>query len=127
MKGELKMIRHYFRRTFILSLVFGMTIFLLPFGVFAQTPVYVDIKPGSCPNPINLKSQGVVTVAILGVPYVDESNPGFDVATIDPASIRLVYGTMEVAPIRSSTEDVGAPFIGDPLSCDDCYISDPDG
>jgi len=114
------MIRHYFRRTFILSLVLGMTIFLLPFGALAQTVVAVDIKPGSCPNPLNIKSQGVLPVAILGAAE-------FDVATIDPASIRLVYGETEVAPIRSSIEDVGAPFIGDILSCDDCYISDPDG
>ena len=120
MKGELKMIKSYFKRTFILSLVFGMTIFLLPHGVFAQSEVYVDIKPGSCPNPINVKSQGVVSVAILGT--VD-----LDVMTIDPASIRFVYGETEVAPIRSSIEDVAAPFIGDILSCEDCYISGPDG
>ena len=28
--------------------------------------ITVDIKPGSCPNPLNLKSNGVLPVAILG-------------------------------------------------------------
>lgn len=44
-------------------------------------PVPIDIKPQSCPNPINVKSRGVLPVAILGTAE-------FDVTTIDPASIR---------------------------------------
>jgi hypothetical protein len=44
--------------------------------------VYVDIKPGSCPNPINLKGKGVLPVAICGT-------EDFDVKTIDPESILL--------------------------------------
>ncbi|GAI36006.1 unnamed protein product, partial [marine sediment metagenome] len=44
--------------------------------------VEVDIKPGSCPNPLNLKSEGVLSVAILG-------SEDFDVTTIDPGSIFL--------------------------------------
>ena len=119
------MIRHYFRKTFILSLVFGMSIFLLPYGVFAQTPtsVYVDIKPGSCPNPMNVKSQGVLMVAILGT--VD-----LDVATIDPASIKMVLpGGTEVAPIRSSIADV-ATYVETPTISDcggACYTQTGDG
>lgn len=58
--------------------------------------VGVDIKPGSCPNPLNVKSKGVLPVAILG-------GDGFDVRAIDVASVRLVG----VAPLRSSYEDVG--------------------
>src|SRR4030042_5245628 len=97
MKGELKMIRHYFRRTFILSLVFGMTIFLLPCGVFAQdVAVAVDIKPGSCPNPMNVKSRGVLPVAILGTAE-------FDVTTIVPESIQLFYGDTPLAEAIRST------------------------
>lgn len=42
----------------------------------------IDIKPGSCPNPVNIKSKGVFPVAILGT-------EDFDVDTIDIASIRL--------------------------------------
>ena len=43
---------------------------------------YVDIKPGSCENPVNRKSKGVLPVVILG-----EEN--FDVSTIDPSSVLL--------------------------------------
>ena len=64
--------------------------------------VALDIKPGSCPNPINVTSHGVVPAAILG-------SGDLDVTTIDPASIRLAG----VAPLRSGYEDVGTPF--DPM------------
>ena len=70
-----------------------MTISLVP------VEVPVDIKPGSCPNPFNATSKGVLPVAVLGT-------EDLDVSTIDPASIRL----NGVAPLRSSTEDVGTPF-----------------
>jgi len=70
-----------------------MTISLVP------VEVPVDIKPGSCPNPFNAASKGVLPVAVLGA-------EDLDVATIDPASIRL----NGVAPLRSSYEDVGTPF-----------------
>jgi hypothetical protein len=75
-----------------------------------------DIKPGSCPNPLNLKSQGVLPVAILGTAE-------FDVSTIDRASIRL-HG---VAPRRSSLEDVATPFTGEITSCESCAELGPDG
>jgi hypothetical protein len=43
---------------------------------------FVDIKPGSFPNPINPSSGGVVPVAILG-------SESFDVRTIDAATIEI--------------------------------------
>jgi hypothetical protein len=74
--------------------------------------VSIDIKPGSCPNPLNLKSRGVLPVAILGT-------KSFDVMSIDPASIRLGREGLpgKVAPIRWSYEDVGTPFTGDLCDC----------
>jgi len=116
------MIRHFFRRSFILLLVFGMFIFLLPCGVFAQIEVAVDIKPGSCPNPINVKSQGVLTVAILGT-------GDFDVTTIDRASIKMLVGETEteVAPIRSSIEDVAIASEFSDSGCGICYTQGSDG
>jgi hypothetical protein len=60
--------------------------------------IIIDIKPQTCPNPLNTKSKGVLSVAILGT-------EGFDVTTIDPVSI-LLQG---VAPIRWSIEDVSTP------------------
>lgn len=61
--------------------------------------VDLDIKPTSCPNPFNVKAQGVLPVAILGTET-------FDVTQIDIASLRLET----VAPIRSSLEDVATPL-----------------
>jgi hypothetical protein len=83
------------------------------------TKVPVDVKPGSCPNPLNFKSQGVLPIAILGT-------FDLDVTTIDPVTIRLEG----VAPLRSSLEDVATPF--EPFTgkthCEmDCLEDGPDG
>ena len=80
----------------------------------AQEAVYVDIKPQSCPNPLNTKSRGVLPVAILGTAT-------FDVTTIDVASI-LLEG---VAPVRDSLIDVATPF--DPAQPCDCDTLGADG
>ena len=84
--------------------------------VFSEQPVEaaLDIRPGSCPNPINPASRGVLPVAILG----DER---LDVEDIDPASVRLAG----VAPVRWSVEDVATPPT-DPGECA-CAEYGPDG
>jgi hypothetical protein len=86
-----------------------------------EIPVYVDIKPGSCPNPLNLKSKGVLPVAVLGT-------ADFDVTAIDPATVRLALtaGDEEpsVFPLRWSIEDVATPFNG--VECD-CHELNGDG
>jgi hypothetical protein len=61
--------------------------------------IAVDIKPGSCPNPLNIKSKGVLPVAILG-------SEDFDVKEIKKNSIKL----MGVKSLRWSYEDVATPF-----------------
>jgi hypothetical protein len=71
--------------------------------------VSFDIKPGSCPNPINVKSKGVLPAAIMGT-------DSFDVTQIDPATLRLEG----VAPLRWAYVDVGEPF--EPFTGkEDCY------
>lgn len=79
-----------------------------------EVEVSVDIKPGSCPNPINVKSRGLLPVAVLG-------SEDFDVATIDPSTIRLTRESVDcsVEPIRWSYEDVATPFEGEPCDCHD--------
>jgi hypothetical protein len=81
-------------------------------------PVYVDIKPGSCPNPINFKEKGVLPAAVLGTEE-------FDVTQIDPASILLGREGVEcqVPPLRWSHEDVATPFEGELCDCHE-YMSD---
>ncbi|RKY10314.1 MAG: hypothetical protein DRP56_01375 [Planctomycetota bacterium] len=77
-------------------------------------PIAIDIKPGSCPNPLNVKSKGVLPVAILG-------SEDFDIAMIDPVSLRLEG----VAPIRSRIEDIAAPVAV--LTDCACTTDGPDG
>lgn len=78
------------------------------------SPVAVDIKPGSCPNPLNVKSNGVLPVAILGTEDVN-------VIDIDPFSILLA----DVNAIRCGFEDVAAPLL-EASECT-CTENGPDG
>ena len=66
----------------------------------------IDIKPQSCPNPLNTKSKGVLPVAILGT-------ASLDVNDIDVSTVRLE----NVSPIRNAFEDVATPFGGDLCDC----------
>jgi hypothetical protein len=75
-----------------------------------------DIKPTSCPNPLNVKSRGVMPAAILGT-------EDFDVMEIDPESIMLAC---TVQPLRWSYEDVATPVGPDAELCD-CTEEGPDG
>jgi len=79
-------------------------------------PIEIDIKPTSCPNPLNVNQKGVTPVAILGT---DE----LDVHDVDTASI-LLEG---VAPLRFSYEDVATPYTGDGMDRDACTTAGPDG
>jgi parallel beta-helix repeat protein len=83
-------------------------------GLLSRLTVALDIKPGGCPNPLNLNSWGVLPVAVLG-------SEQFDVNTIDVASVRLE----SVAAIRHSYEDVAAA-VSDDNECN-CTTEGPDG
>jgi hypothetical protein len=87
-------------------------------AVPAHPEVAVDIKPGSCPNPINVNSRGVLPIAILGT-------NDLNVTTIDPGTIRLAG----ISPLRWALEDVATPyepFIGK-QTANDCTVAGPDG
>lgn len=84
-----------------------------------QASFLLDIKPGSCPNPVNVKSHGVVPVAIVGT-------ASHDVSWIVLDSVRLSRADGiggEVAPHEgppgphSVYEDVATPFGGEPCAC----------
>lgn len=71
--------KHFFAAAIMLTLlVAGLHV------VYAvePVPVQIDIKPGSDDNSINLGSNGVVPVAILG-------SADFDTTTVDPLSVTL--------------------------------------
>ncbi len=115
--------------------------YAIRFSQLARTiRVPVDIKPGACPNPFNIGSQGVLPVAILGT-------SDFDVTTIDPTTVTLVGGQIlsedplkrkkkikilvnKQHPLRWSLEDVGGTPDGplaakiDPYQCNNLG---PDG
>lgn len=55
----------------------------------------IDIKPGSYPNSINLKSKGVMPVAVLTTDL-------FDAATVDPETVQLEG----IDPVKWSMDDV---------------------
>ncbi|MHC4690272.1 MAG: integrin alpha [Planctomycetota bacterium] len=76
--------------------------------------VNIDIRPGSCPNPLNVKSKGKLPMAILGSEYLD-------VYDVDPASVRFEG----VEAVRSSYEDVATP-VTDINDCN-CTTEGPDG
>jgi hypothetical protein len=80
--------------------------------------VPLDIKPESCPNPLNVKSRGALPVAILGT-------KDLDVYKIDVSSITLEG----VKPTRSSYEDEATPF--EPFTgktkANDCNDEEEDG
>jgi hypothetical protein len=78
----------------------------------------VDIKPGSCPNPLNVNAKGVLPVAILGSATVSADD-------IDPASVKLEG----VTALRTDFEDVGEPFYPLTGKADvlDCNELPPDG
>jgi len=95
--------------------------------------ISVDIKPGSDPNPLNVKSKGVLPVAILGT-------EAFDVSDVDPGSLRFfnpnaagVPGYSEY-PLRWTLEDVDRDGLVDLVSHFDaeklmaiCPTVEPDG
>ena len=81
--------------------------------------VALDIRPGSCPNPLNCKSKGVLPVAILGT-------VALDVTQVDIATVRLAG----VPPLRWDYEDVATayqPFTGKQDCNVDCTSMGPDG
>jgi len=99
-------------------------------GVSTSTPVFCDIKPGSCPNSLNVKPyrteeletsnsfaklvtdvdrkpKAVLPVAIMGT-------ADFDVSEIDPTTLMLEG----VPALRWSMEDVGTPVSPDANECE---------
>lgn len=79
--------------------------------------ISIDIKHTSCPNPVNIKSKGVLPVAVLGSDVLD-------VNEIDPNSVEI-FG---VQSVRYSYEDVSAPADVNALP-EECLCSTdgPDG
>lgn len=88
-------------------------------GTVIQLPVNapLDILPGGCPNPFNLRARGALPVALAGSSW-------FNVTSVDASTVRL----NGVAPNGNpSPGNVTAPFPGVPANCGDCYSGSADG
>ncbi|MHC4065907.1 MAG: choice-of-anchor Q domain-containing protein [Planctomycetota bacterium] len=92
---------------------------LVDMGAYEYQGARLDIKPGSCPNPLNRKSRGVLPVGLVGTSY-------FDVTAVDLASILLTRADGiggSVAPNEgppgphSVFADVATPFEGELCNC----------
>ena len=80
---------------------------------------YLDIKPGSCPNSLNLHGHGVLSAAIVGTAE-------FDVTQIDVDTLVLTRADGVgggVTPLMGPpgpgihVDDVATPFDGEPCEC----------
>lgn len=84
-----------------------------------EIEVAFDVHPGSCPNPIATKRNGVIPMAVLG-------QPGFDVNDIDVSTITLEG----IAPESYGYEDVSTPYQSNPdkpVEANDCHTLGADG
>ncbi|MDT8322837.1 MAG: immune inhibitor A, partial [Bacteroidota bacterium] len=81
-------------------------------------PAAIDVKPGGCPNPLNMKAGGTLPVAILG-------SSGFDVTDVDVSTVKLA-GVMN-GPQAPLAGDVGTPYGMMPMDCMDCNAAGADG
>ena len=86
------------------------------------TEAVIDVKPGSCPNPFNPKSQGRIPVAIVATEDFDPTT------AVDLSSIQLIG----VSPIDAEVIDSTQPGDYDPEDCYNCfsaddYLTDSDG
>jgi len=80
-----------------------------------NTCASLDIQPGSCPNPVQLKKRGVVPVAIVG-------DVSFDVSLVDVSTVVLsradgVGGSVPPSPTGIGIQDVATPFGGELCNC----------
>jgi hypothetical protein len=95
--------------------------------------VKVDVKPQSCPNPLNVKFKGssMISSARTGnptgaggvLPAAVLGSTDFNVTDIDPSSVMLEG----VAPIRWALQDVATPVVTDPNQECECTTDGPDG
>jgi hypothetical protein len=97
----------------------GSVTVLLADPIPVSPPVAFDIKPGACPNPLNINSQGVLPTALV-------SKADFDVTQVVLESVRLSRATGgggTVAPLEgppgphSEFDDVATPLAGEPCDC----------
>ncbi len=88
--------------------------------------VYLDIKPGSCPNPVNPRSRGVVPMAVVGLDSFDVTLIDLDTLTLRRADgVGGIVTPLSGPPGPGITiDDVATPF---PEGLCDCHELGGDG
>ena len=79
-----------------------------------EQSVFIDVKPGSFPNPVNLRAPGVLPVAILG-------SATFDATQVNPATVVLSGARVRMIgknKFSCSVEDVNGDHFFDLL----CHV-----
>ena len=74
-----------------------------------EEQIQIDIKPGSDPNSINLRSNGIIAVAILTTSIDDGDDSDFDAMTVDTSTIEFGDARNSfprVSALRTAFEDV---------------------
>ena len=74
--------------------------------------VSVDVKPQSCPNPISLKSKGVLPVAILGTDILDVCDVNMASLELIPWPADIPLPASAVAKVTETTNPVVSPIPG---------------
>jgi hypothetical protein len=96
-------------------------LYRMDFAMGQDLQVPLDIKPGSCPNPFNVNSRGVLPVAIVGT--MDFDVLGVDLDSLEISRADGVGGSL--APMSGPPgphtvyEDSATPFDGDDCECDE--------
>ena len=85
--------------TVVATVPFDQGLDRVAIGVALFQTVKIDIHPGSFPNSINPRSNGVTPVAIL-------TQGGFDARTVDVKTVRFGRFGTEAAAVQSALEDV---------------------
>ncbi len=88
--------------------------FFVPLASFGQNPptgvscinVGIDVKPGSDTNPVNVRSPGLIPVAVL-------TTAAFNVSSLDRSTVRFGRTGTEAAPVHSSLQDVNGDGVFD--------------
>jgi hypothetical protein len=71
----------------------------------SATPIAIDIRPGTFPNPVNPKSSGRISVAILTTNPINNITT-FDATMVDRTSVRFGATGSEAAPVHATQSDV---------------------
>jgi hypothetical protein len=81
---------------------------------------HLDIKPGSCPNPVNVNHGAAMAAAVVPMSLLGNA---FDVTQVDISTVRLSPvilqegAQVQLIPVHISYEDVGAPFEAENCGC----------